>query len=59
MSDIDFSPIAIRTNEEGLVILPKDYLKVRHPVDIVEKAIRKKIEPKFKDYLIKDIWNYL
>lgn len=46
----------IQVNEEGLIILPKDYLTVRHPEGIVETAERNKMRSKFPNFLLRDTW---
>lgn len=48
----------IQVNEEGLIILPKDYLNVKHPEGIVETAERNKMKPKFPNFLLRDTWQF-
>ena len=33
----------INLDSDGLIVLPKDYLKVRHPTGVVEEAEKKKV----------------
>lgn len=49
-------PEVIELNEDGLIILPKDYLRIFHPNKIVESMQKKRIILQYDDFLKRNHW---
>jgi len=46
----------IEVDDDGLIILPKTYLKIRHPKDIMQDSSNRRITLKYDDFLRKNQW---